>query len=1074
MRTKTILPRRQKDLLSRQRLLSMLDDLLEYRLTLIAAPAGYGKTSLLVDLASKVEYPVCWLAIDPLDNDPIRFINYFVAAISQQFPDFGGPSRSLINNLGGNDLDHEQVLRTIINDLYDHVQEHFALVLDDFHLIDNSPEINYFINHFIQEMDENCHLVVATRSLISLPDLPLMVGRSQVTGLSFEELAFLPEEIKDLYQTKFQQAISDQETERIVDETEGWITGLLLTAETSQLGLTGQGRAAKAAGIDLYDYLARQVLDQQTPEMQDFLLSTSLLEEFNEELCQQALGDAEGDQSWGDLIRQLLQKNLFIQLVESGGTWLRYHHLFCDFLQQHFQQHHPDQAKDLLHKLVDVYRDHEWFESAYAACSHLGDDQVTAEYLESVSPHLIHSGQISLLKSWLDDLSPALIEENLELLVHWAAVASFTGDAESGLRMLNRALEGKTSVKDPKLLALLLIRRAACHRFLGSYQAGLDDSLRALELISINKDEKLYAARAESEIGLNMQHLGLNQEAKEHLERSLTSYYDQNDQRNAAFVQMDLGLMEMNEGNYPAARSLYQQAYQLWEELGNFTQLVGLCNNLGVLDHLTGDYLAAFDWFNKALDYARQSSNLRESAFTLASLGDLAFDLGALSRAEDYINQSFVIAEKICDAYLQIYLQLSMVALDRRKGKLKSAREHLDAVEYRIRDYPAGTEKGRYHLENGFLFMEENFLDQAYSEFQRAQEIYINVNLPVETTLALVHLAWIDCLRGFPADAKKKLTSVQENIQSLGTLQPLVLTFSQQEDLLPCLEDHLPENRFTRDIVRAVSDFCSHLPGLLETLAFNVPLADSSQQPFLDITAMGRVSVKSRGEIISVPEWTKQKTVRELFFYLLSYPEGASRDEICLEFWPDSHPEQLKKQFKNALYRLRRAVGTDTILYHQPTRLYHFNRHLDYRYDVEEFYKFLDLADAETDPELKIKILRQAADIYQHPFATTLEGIWSEPVRYRLHLDYERIMLLLAEQQFDQRNHQSTLETLEDLLQAVPGQEAAWRLAMRSYALMGDRSGIERTYQRCRQALGQDLDVEPSEETYALYQDLMS
>ena len=201
-------------------------------------------------------------------------------------------------------------MRTIINDLYDHVQEHFALVLDDFHLIDNSPEINYFINHFIQEMDENCHLVVATRSLISLPDLPLMVGRSQVTGLSFEELAFLPEEIKDLYQTKFQQAISDQETERIVDETEGWITGLLLTAETSQLGLTGQGRAAKAAGIDLYDYLARQVLDQQTPEMQDFLLSTSLLEEFNEELCQQALGDAEGDQSWGDLIRQLLQKNL--------------------------------------------------------------------------------------------------------------------------------------------------------------------------------------------------------------------------------------------------------------------------------------------------------------------------------------------------------------------------------------------------------------------------------------------------------------------------------------------------------------------------------------------------------------------------------------------------------------------------------------------------------------------------------------------------------------------------------------------------------------------------------------------
>ncbi len=267
--TKIILPRRHQDLLSRQRLLRMLDDLLEYRLTLIAAPAGYGKTSLLVDLADRVEYPVCWLAIDPLDHDPLRFINHFVAAIHHQFPDFGGPSKSLISNLGGRDLDREQVLRTIINDLYDHVGEHFDLVLDEFHLIEKSLEINQFINRFVQEMDENCHLVIASRSLLSLPDLPLMIGRSQVKGLSFEELAFHPQEIRDLYQIKYHQEMSTQDAERIAGETEGWITGLLLSAEITGQGLTDQGRAARAAGIDLYDYLAQQVLDQQTPEMQD-------------------------------------------------------------------------------------------------------------------------------------------------------------------------------------------------------------------------------------------------------------------------------------------------------------------------------------------------------------------------------------------------------------------------------------------------------------------------------------------------------------------------------------------------------------------------------------------------------------------------------------------------------------------------------------------------------------------------------------------------------------------------------------------------------------------------------------
>jgi len=218
---------------------------------------------------------------------------------------------------------------------------------------------------------------------------------------------------------------------------------------------------------------------------------------------------------------------------------------------------------------------------------------------------------------------------------------------------------------------------------------------------------------------------------------------------------------------------------------------------------------------------------------------------------------------------------------------------------------------------------------------------------------------------------------------------------------------------------------------------------------------MGRSYVQLNGELISVPEWTKQKTVRELFFYLLSQPEGASREEICLVFWPDSEPEK------------------DSILYHQPTRLYHFNRDLDYFYDVEEFLSAAKQAEGETDPELKIQALQRGADLYQGPFAATLEGIWAEPVRYRLYIYYERTMLSLAELQLTRGLFGASLETSELLLQSVPSQEAAWRLAMRSHAAQGNRSGIEQVFQQCRKALAQDLDAEPSEETCSLYQQLM-
>ena len=1072
-RTKVILPRRRHDLLSRQRLLSMLDDLLEYRLTLIAAPAGYGKTSLLVDLAYQVEYPVCWLALDPLDKDFIRFINYFIAAIHQQFSEFGGASLSLINNLGGGDIDQAQVLRTIINDLYDHVQEHFALVLDDFYLIDSSLEINQFINRFAQEMDENCHLVIASRSLLSLPDLPLMVGRSQVKGLSFEELAFHPDEIKTLLRNNYQQEISDQDAERIAEETEGWITGLLLSAETTGQGLTDHGRAARAAGVDLYDYLAQQVLNQQPPDMQDFLLRSSLLEEFNASLCQQALGNPVGGKNWQELIQQLLQQNLFVQPVDNGETWLRYHHLFRDFLQQHFQQQYPDQAKELLHTLVDIYANHHWWEKAYAACRQLGDEQITADFIESASAALVHSGRITLLASWLDELPPALVDNNPGLLVYRVVLAIMTGDPESGLRMLNRALDGHSLQEDPDLLSLLLIRRSTCYRLLGDCQMGLNDALGALDLSKKAPDGKTLEAESNREIGLNQQHLGNNQEAKIHLERSLKSYLDQDDHKNAAFVEMDLGFLEMNEGNYPAASSLYRQAHNLWVGLGNLSQLVGLCNNLGVLDHLSGDYLGAFGWFTKALEHARQTSNLRGTAYTLASLADLALDLGALSKAEAYVNESRILADEAGETYLQIYLLLSLAALARKSGEFTRAREYLDSVKIQTGENPSGIEMGKYHLERGCLLMQEDELEGAAAEFNAAQEIFSRVNMPVETTIALIYLARIEHLKGSVSDAQGQLNRAEEIIQSLGTLQPLVPVLTDQLDFLSSLEDHFPADLFIKDLIQAINDFQIRLPDLLDSMEFNRLPYHTSQSPLLDISGLGRAHVKRNGELISVPEWTKQKTVRELFFYLLSQPEGASREEICVVFWPDSKPEQLKKQFKNALYRLRRAVGKDSVLYHQPTRLYHFNKALDYRYDVEEFQSAAKQAEQEADPEIKIQALQRAADLYQGPFAAALEGIWAEPVRYRLYRCYERTMLALAELQLSRGLYGASLETSELLLQSVPSQEAAWRLAMRSHAAQGDRSGITRAFQQCRKALAQDLDAEPSGETCSLYQQLM-
>ncbi len=438
-RAKIVVPRRRSNLLNRKRLLDMLTDILDYRLTLVSAPAGYGKTSLLIDFAHQDEYPICWYALEAVDQDLQRFLAHFISAIQQQFPVFGNNSMAVIKSIWKTDLDANHLITTIVNEIYEHISEHFVMILDDYHLVDSSEEINHFMNHFVQGVDENCHLIIASRNKVDLKDLPLMVGRSQIKGLYFEDLAFQAEEIQTLLQMNYHQSPSEEEIEALYLQTEGWITALLLSAESVRYGMADQVRVANVSGVGLYDYLAQQVLEQQPLNIQDFLLKTSLLDEFNAELCAEMFGDAPEGQSWSELITTVVQNNLFVQHVDDGGTWLRYHHLFRDFLQELHEDQQPDLVQDILMRLINVYSLQQEWEKAYTICQRLDDEDVTLDFITRAGLPLLRNGRYSILAKWID----ALLSENLVvspvLQALRGATALHLGEVEKGLYMLNQA-----------------------------------------------------------------------------------------------------------------------------------------------------------------------------------------------------------------------------------------------------------------------------------------------------------------------------------------------------------------------------------------------------------------------------------------------------------------------------------------------------------------------------------------------------------------------------------------------------------------------------------------------------------
>jgi two-component SAPR family response regulator len=283
-------------------------------------------------------------------------------------------------------------------------------------------------------------------------------------------------------------------------------------------------------------------------------------------------------------------------------------------------------------------------------------------------------------------------------------------------------------------------------------------------------------------------------------------------------------------------------------------------------------------------------------------------------------------------------------------------------------------------------------------------------------------------------------------------------------------------NTFDSDLINLrtdLSEFQRRLPQLQREI-FPEQTIQIQSKPALRIQAFGKTQLWCKGDRLSVSEWVQQKTVRELFYYLLTRTEGVSKEEVGLVFWPDSSPSQLTRQFKNAIYRLRRSVGKDWILYDSASRSYAFNSDLDYRYDVEDFLSYLEDAQQETHPESRLKYLQQAIKLYRHPFASDLDGVWSEPVRRVMYLYYEKAVLDLAEYQYNIGKLDECLVLCQELIKVEPCQEQAYQFCMLSYASLGDSIGVHRNFQLCQKNLERFLNIKPSPKTQSIHDSLSS
>ena len=1137
--TQVILPRRRADIVSRQRLLDLLKHQLDRKLLLIIAPAGYGKTSLLIDLAHQIDTPLCWYSVDSLDQNLPRFLTHFIAAIAQRYPQFGDESTAFLQSLAANQGTPEQLITILVNELHEKVPEHFVLVVDDYHLVSSSAasEIDRFISQFAQRSGNICNLILASRQLLSLPDLPLLVARSLVGGMGLEDLAFQIDEIQALYSQNHSKKLSDAAALDLIDATEGWITGLLLSTQAPQQALSLQFRAMRASGISLYDYLTDQIFNQQEADLQKFLLYTSLFKEFDHALCASVLGPIlplDG-QAWAQIIDNVISRNLFVLPVGSNGDWVRYHHLFRDFLRKKLFADHPEIAHTILERLLELYQSERKWEEAYEVCQMLDEPQTTANLIVMAGDSVLHSGQNKLLDTWINSLPELLVEQRPQLLSFKGCILVANGKHEQGLRLLNQAEMALQQAGDEAQHAITLTRRATAYRLLGNYHAADEDAERAFaqldELMSglaptsepqdVHQSDAHQIADALAAAcaarGLSACQRGDLDTGIHWLMQARDHYTAISDLQNAAGATNDIALAHLHAGKYVLADAEFRRTLTFWQELNNVFRQAHTLNNLGFLCHQQGAYVQAHEYLTEAYRLADRCGYKRILAFGLVSLGDLYVDLGTVEPARETYAAARKIVAEIDERFLAIYLELAEANLACFTSDWLQAYNHLDRASQLVLDRHSRYEWGLYRMAMGQFYLSQekseraiSLLSDAVAAFEEggqrkdaaqtrlvlaaacyqsddAETAYLHLvqcaklmdSLEGDTVLLVAGQRILPHLEGIAAQLQAELPKLLDF--------PFLSDAQGEHDTPAALSAQRAEAaRFITSFLKKIALFSTKIatvrqqifpPDRQETaVPVAQPLVEKpTDAPTADksmvIRTLGRTEIINEGQPVRSGDWQAQ-SARDLFLCLLAHEDGLTKEEIGSLFWSDSAPAQLKARFKNMVYRLRRALSPEVVTYEN--NVYKFNRALDYSYDVEEFLDYATRAKENPSPVEKKRLLLAAIELYQGDYLPDTDAMWAWLERERLRRIFTEINLELGELHLELSEFAEAIAVCQTLFSEDSCLEEAHRLAMRVYAAMGNRAAVVRQYEQCMRVLREEVDAPPSDQTNELFEALMA
>src|ERR687890_1928582 len=422
--TKVRVPRTRTELVPRPRLRETLVRNERRRLTLVSAPAGFGKTTLLsewLEDRSEDGRPVAWLSLEEADNDPARFLAYLVSALRLALGE--GIGEGVLASLRLPEFPPvEAEVGVLINELAE-VRDEVTIVLDDYHVIHSGP-IHEATSFLLEHLPENVHLVISSRADPPLP-LAKLRARDQVTEIRAAELRFTTEEATAFLKGVMGLTLSAADVATLEEVTEGWIAALQLAALSmrDREDLSSFVETFSGSNRHVLDFLAEEVLERQPEGMREFLLKTSVPERMSASLCDALTGRNDGQQ----MLERLEHDNVFVIALDDERHWYRYHHLFADFLRGRLMRERPESTGELHLRASCWYEDNGHLPEAVGHALSAPDHDLAARLIEEGVEGAVERGEGTTALRWLEALPTEAKRLRPRLFVEHAVALVISG-----------------------------------------------------------------------------------------------------------------------------------------------------------------------------------------------------------------------------------------------------------------------------------------------------------------------------------------------------------------------------------------------------------------------------------------------------------------------------------------------------------------------------------------------------------------------------------------------------------------------------------------------------------------------